>query len=96
MLTPDLALIFQPGVLSHPVHVMRPRDHVLSQQVLEFLIDNQDHFLIGMQLVSGGVAMLTPAQTLSCFVSRLHPGQQASLCPHGQGGRRPNAAVGFG
>ncbi|ORX38458.1 Rho GTPase activation protein [Kockovaella imperatae] len=50
MTAPNLALIFQPGVLSHPVHVMRPRDHVLSQQVLEFLIENQDHFLIGMQL----------------------------------------------
>ena len=48
----DLSLIFQPGVLSHPLHAMRPRDHVLSQQVLEFLIDNQDHFLMGMELVS--------------------------------------------
>ena len=31
---------------------MRPRDHVLSQRVLELLIENQDHFLIGMQVVS--------------------------------------------
>jgi len=38
-------------MLSHPVHAMRPRDHVLSQQVLEFLIEHQDHFLVGMQLV---------------------------------------------
>lgn len=52
MLTSDLALIFQPGILSHPIHAMRPRDHVLSQQVLEFLIDHQDSFLLGMQLVS--------------------------------------------
>lgn len=29
---------------------MRPREHVLSQQVLEFLIEHQDNFLIGMQL----------------------------------------------
>jgi len=48
----DLALIFQPGILSHPIHAMRPQDHVLSQQVLEFLIEHQDNFLIGMQLVS--------------------------------------------
>jgi hypothetical protein len=48
----DLALIFQPGVLSHPDHAMRPKEHVLSQQVLEFLIEHQDNFLIGMQLVS--------------------------------------------
>ena len=31
---------------------MRPMDHVLSQRVLEFLIEHQDHFLVGMQLVS--------------------------------------------
>lgn len=30
---------------------MRPREHVLSQQVLEFLIAQQDNFLIGMELV---------------------------------------------
>ncbi|WWD19119.1 hypothetical protein CI109_103577 [Kwoniella shandongensis] len=45
-----LALIFQPGVISHPLHTMRPREHVLSQQVLEFLIEHQDHFLLGMEL----------------------------------------------
>ncbi|WWC63362.1 uncharacterized protein I303_105962 [Kwoniella dejecticola CBS 10117] len=32
---------------------MRPKEHVLSQQVLEFLIEHQDHFLLGMELVSG-------------------------------------------
>jgi len=48
----DLALIFQPGVLSHPDHAMRPKEHGLSREVLEFLIENQDNFLIGMQLVS--------------------------------------------
>lgn len=31
---------------------MRPREHVLSREVLEFLIEHQDNFLIGMQLVS--------------------------------------------
>jgi len=51
-LTTDLALIFQPGVLSHPDHGMHPREHGLSREVLEFLIEHQDNFLIGMQLVS--------------------------------------------
>ena len=51
-LTTDLALIFQPGVLSHPDHAMHPREHGLSREVLEFLIEHQDNFLIGMQLVS--------------------------------------------
>nr|XP_031864086.1 uncharacterized protein CI109_000730 [Kwoniella shandongensis]KAA5531158.1 hypothetical protein CI109_000730 [Kwoniella shandongensis] len=50
MTAPNLALIFQPGVISHPLHTMRPREHVLSQQVLEFLIEHQDHFLLGMEL----------------------------------------------
>lgn len=47
----DLALIFQPGVINHPHHAMRPSEHGLSQRVLEFLIEHQDQFSIGMQLV---------------------------------------------
>lgn len=31
---------------------MHPREHGLSREVLEFLIEHQDNFLIGMQLVS--------------------------------------------
>jgi GTPase-activating protein SAC7 len=49
MTTPNLAAIFQPGILSHPSHDMAPSEYRLSQDVLIFLIENQDHFLIGMQ-----------------------------------------------
>ncbi|KAF2825620.1 RhoGAP-domain-containing protein [Ophiobolus disseminans] len=49
MTTHNLAAIFQPGILSHPQHDMSPTDYRLSQDVLIFLIDNQDHFLIGME-----------------------------------------------
>jgi len=49
MTTSNLAAIFQPGILSHPQHDMSPSDYRLSQDVLIFLIDNQDHFLIGME-----------------------------------------------
>lgn len=49
MTTSNLASIFQPGILSHPQHDMSPIDYRLSQDVLIFLIDNQDHFLIGME-----------------------------------------------
>lgn len=49
MTTHNLAAIFQPGILSHPQHDMSPSDYRLSQDVLIFLIDNQDHFLIGME-----------------------------------------------
>ncbi|KAF2774131.1 RhoGAP-domain-containing protein [Teratosphaeria nubilosa] len=49
MTTPNLAAIFQPGILSHPQHDMAPQEYRLSQDVLIFLIENQDSFLIGMQ-----------------------------------------------
>ncbi|KAG6262855.1 hypothetical protein E4U47_007600 [Claviceps purpurea] len=45
----NLAAIFQPGMLSHPHHAMAPEEYRLNQCVLIFLIENQDHFLIGMQ-----------------------------------------------
>jgi hypothetical protein len=42
----NLASIFQPGILSHPAHDMAPEQYKLSQEVLEFLIDYQNYFLI--------------------------------------------------
>ena len=48
MTSANLAAIFQPGLLSHPTHDMKPQEYRLSQDVLIFLIDNQDSFLIGM------------------------------------------------
>ncbi|KAE8445189.1 hypothetical protein EG329_013686 [Mollisiaceae sp. DMI_Dod_QoI] len=49
MTAANLAAIFQPGMLSHPAHDMAPEEYRLSQDVLIFLIENQDHFLIGMR-----------------------------------------------
>ncbi|KAI9046647.1 hypothetical protein LZ554_009389 [Drepanopeziza brunnea f. sp. 'monogermtubi'] len=49
MTSANLSAIFQPGMLSHPVHDMEPGQYRLSQDVLIFLIENQDHFLIGMR-----------------------------------------------
>lgn len=49
MTAPNLSAIFQPGLLSHPAHDMAPAEYRLSQDVLIFLIENQDHFLVGMQ-----------------------------------------------
>lgn len=48
MTSANLAAIFQPGLLSHPQHDMSPEEYKLSQDVLIFLIENQDHFLFGM------------------------------------------------
>ncbi|KAK6339575.1 hypothetical protein TWF718_008972 [Orbilia javanica] len=45
----NLAAIFQPGIISHPDHEMSPADYRLSQDVLIFLILNQDNFLLGMR-----------------------------------------------
>lgn len=49
MTAQNLAAIFQPGMLSHPQHAMAPEEYRLNQCVIIFLIENQDHFLIGMQ-----------------------------------------------
>lgn len=48
MTAANLAAIFQPGIISHPQHDMAPNEYRLSQDVLIFLIENQDNFLIGM------------------------------------------------
>ena len=45
----NLAAVFSPGIISHPMHAMAPEEYRLNQYVLIFLIENQDHFLIGMQ-----------------------------------------------
>jgi hypothetical protein len=49
MTSQNLAAIFQPGMLSHPNHALAPEEYRLNQCVIIFLIENQDHFLIGMQ-----------------------------------------------
>ncbi|QRW04146.1 Rho-GTPase-activating protein [Ceratobasidium sp. AG-Ba] len=42
----NLAVIFRPGIISHPAHEMQPQEHALSQEVLVFLIQHQDHFML--------------------------------------------------
>lgn len=42
----NLAVIFRPGIISHPSHEMQPHEHALSQEVLVFLIQHQDHFML--------------------------------------------------
>lgn len=41
-------MIFRPGLISHPEHEMSPQEHALSQRVLEFLIAQQDWFMLGI------------------------------------------------
>ncbi|KZP00384.1 Rho GTPase activation protein [Calocera viscosa TUFC12733] len=44
----NLALIFRPGLISHPSHELSPEEHQLSLQVLEFLIAQQDYFMMDL------------------------------------------------
>ena len=80
MSSTNLAAIFQPGMLSHPSHDMNPGEYRLSQDILVFLIEKQDHFLIGMrgtaaddetvkEVQSGG----SPAATTPTTPSRARP-----------------------
>ena len=46
----DLAVIFRPGLMSHPSHELSPSEHRLSQEVLEFLIAYQDWFMLDTPL----------------------------------------------
>ncbi|KAF9525630.1 Rho GTPase activation protein, partial [Crepidotus variabilis] len=46
MTATNLAVIFRPGLISHPQHEMSPQEHALSQKVLEFLIAQQDWFML--------------------------------------------------
>ncbi|KAJ5573367.1 uncharacterized protein N7459_007794 [Penicillium hispanicum] len=71
MTSANLSAIFQPGMLSHPQHDMSPEEYKLSQDVLIFLIENQDHFLVGM----GGTA--ADEQTLK----EVQAGMPVSLPP---------------
>lgn len=58
----NLAVIFQPGMFSHPSHELSPGEHKLAVQVLEFLIDHQDQFVLGM---SPQPASQLPAEELT-------------------------------
>ncbi|KAF8340603.1 Rho GTPase activation protein [Cantharellus anzutake] len=46
MTAQNLAVIFRPGIISHPDQELSPEQHKLSQAVLEFLIEYQDHFIL--------------------------------------------------
>jgi hypothetical protein len=42
----DLAVIFQPGIFSHPSHLQDANEHKMAVEVLEFLIEHQDFFVL--------------------------------------------------
>ena len=72
----QLSAIFQPGLLSHPTHSLNPEETRLSQDVLIFLIDNQDIFLIGMSGTAADEETLKEVQSNP-------PAQQISISSTG-------------
>ena len=109
MTSANLAAIFQPGLLSHPTHDMSPQEYRLSQDVLIFLVDNQDSFLIGMsgtaadektvRDVQNGPQSLQPSTPTSTRASQAGLGRSASNASAGadslrkHGGLRRNVSV---
>lgn len=91
----NLAVIFQPGMFSHPSHELSPGEHKLAVQVLEFLIDHQDHFVLGMspqpasQLPPGELtAVSKPIEDEDILVPSDSDEEQGELQVHEGGGAR--------
>ncbi|CAG8712730.1 2998_t:CDS:2, partial [Funneliformis mosseae] len=72
----NLASIFQPGILSHPSHDMAPEQYKLSQEVLEFLIDYQNYFL--MSLPSSTSNDVTEEKTTTLNNNKSQEGKELS------------------
>ena len=95
MPSPNLSAIFQPCSISHPQHDMAPEEYKLSQDVLVFLIENQDHFLFGMtgtaadeQTLKDVEAGPAPRIPYSNSNSNSKPRRSASSASAGQEGPR--------
>ncbi len=73
----NLAAIFQPGILSHPHHAMAPGEYRLNQTVLIFLIENQDHFIIGMRGTAVDERTVQEVQKATPPVTPGFPGEMA-------------------
>jgi len=93
----DLAVIFWPGLISHPSPGLSPSEHRLSQELLEFLIAYQDWFMLGTPpapaLPPTPLRSLTPPLTATVNVSvsddeRPNPGASstATLAPQRNAG----------
>lgn len=47
MTAQNLAIVFQPSILSHP-HLDSKDEHLAAVEVIEFLIEHQDHFVLAL------------------------------------------------
>ncbi|KIP10500.1 hypothetical protein PHLGIDRAFT_101163 [Phlebiopsis gigantea 11061_1 CR5-6] len=69
MTAKNLAVIFRPALLSHPSHELSPPEHQLSQDVLEFLIEHQDWFMLDIAPPSGAPAGTPPVEPVDMIIS---------------------------
>ncbi|CAE6537889.1 unnamed protein product [Rhizoctonia solani] len=72
----NLAVIFRPGIISLPAHEMKPSEHALSQEVLVFLIQHQDHFMLDPPARGDSIMLssgMSPGIERSAYLSQ--PGQ---------------------
>ncbi|KAJ2922555.1 hypothetical protein H1R20_g14545, partial [Candolleomyces eurysporus] len=88
MTATNLAVIFRPGLISHPQHEMSPQEHALSQKVLEFLIAHQDWFMLDIPPPPARKGSTQPApqtqqtqQTVSGHVHERRPSDPQSQPP---------------
>ncbi|CAE6441874.1 unnamed protein product [Rhizoctonia solani] len=73
----DLAVIFRPGIISLPAHEMKPSEHALSQEVLVFLIQHQDHFMLDPPARGDSIMLssgMSPGIERSAYLAQ-QPGQ---------------------
>ncbi|CAE6485388.1 unnamed protein product [Rhizoctonia solani] len=73
----NLAVIFRPGIISLPAHEMKPTEHALSQQVLVFLIQHQDHFMLDPPARGDSIMLsagMSPGIERNTYIGS-HPGQ---------------------
>lgn len=81
MTSANLSAIFQPGLLSHPSHDMSPDEYKLSQDVLIFLIENQDHFLFGMNGTAADPKTVEELQNASASSAPANPPPAKTAAP---------------
>ncbi|KAH7341930.1 Rho GTPase activation protein [Rhizoctonia solani] len=73
----NLAVIFRPGIISLPAHEMKPTEHALSQEVLVFLIQHQDHFMLDPPARGDSIMLssgMSPGIERSAYLAQ-QPGQ---------------------
>lgn len=74
----NLAAIFQPCILNHPQHEQSPDEYRISQDVLVFLVEHQDNFLIGMDADTNDLDILANPQRLFGQHERLSDSQSST------------------